>query len=250
MVRPRCRKLAMYVRDDFPRTDLNEWPAFTANQVGSISRNWNILLVSNVGDGGDATLLRSLVLKNLPRHVIRASNAGQAKSYIANAVFNAIVVCLEPTATAGLEACRELSTEYPEIPILLLTRDLDDELLGRCVVSGAQDCLAYDNALRGDLRRAIRLSIDRVMQRRTQAPAAASASADIHAVSRVAQLTDRQRQVLELLVQGKPLKQIAALLDIGVQTATKHRAQILKRCQVDSVAQLVRLSFAAGLSSV
>ena len=130
----------MYVRDDFYRTELNEWPAVTdsANQVGFLSRNWNILLVSNVGDGGDATLLRSLVLKNLPRHVIRASNPAQAKSYLANAVFNAIVVCLEPTATSGLEACRELSTAHPEIPILLLTRDLDDELLGRCVVSGGR----------------------------------------------------------------------------------------------------------------
>jgi DNA-binding NarL/FixJ family response regulator len=242
---------AMISRDASFRAEFDRLPARVelATRFDSISRNWNILLVSNVGDGSDISLLRSLFLQNSPHHVTRASNQAQAKSYIVNALYDAIVVGLEPTVTCGLEACRELSTAYPEIPILLLTRDLDDDLLGRCIVSGAHDCLAYENALRGDLRRAIRLSIDRMAQRRTRGPIGLSAPAE-HAVTCVAQLTARQRQVLDLLVQGKPLKQIAAQLEIGVQTATKHRAQILKRCQVDSVAQLVRLSFAAGLSSV
>jgi FixJ family two-component response regulator len=53
---------------------------------------------------------------------------------------------------------------------------------------------------------------------------------------------------MDLLVQGRSLKQIAAHLAIGVQAATKHRARIFRECEVDSVAQLVRLTFAAGMA--
>jgi len=242
----------MISRNDWYRADLEQTLKCTesAGRSDGISRNWNILLVSNVGDG-NSSLLRSLFSQISPPHVTRTPAVGQAKACIANETYDAIVVFLEPMATLGLEACRQLSAAYREIPIVLLARDLDDDLLGRCIESGAQDCLAHNQAIRNELRRAIRLAIDRMTTRRgTSDPNGAAAAKDVNAATRVAQLTARQRQVLDLLVQGKPLKQIAAQLEIGVQTATKHRAQILKKCEVDSVAQLVRLTFAAGLSMV
>jgi DNA-binding NarL/FixJ family response regulator len=244
-------ELSMISRNDWHRTDPDQSPTCTepAGRFDCMSRNWNILLLSNVGED-NSILLRTLFLQNVPHHVRRASSRPQANAFILNEIYDAIVVFLEPTVTSGLEACRELASAHPEIPIVLLARDLDDNLLSRCIDFGAQDCLAYNHEIRNDLRRAIRLAIDRMRKRRSSVPTGPVAMTDADAVTRVAQLTDRQREVLDLLVQGKPLKQIAALLEIGVQTATKHRAQILKKCEVDSVAQLVRLAFAAGLSIV
>jgi DNA-binding NarL/FixJ family response regulator len=242
-------KLAMINPNDWYRADLDESPTCTepAGHSDCISRYWNILLVSNMGDDTSG-LLESLFSRISPPHVTRTTALAQAKACIATEIYDAIVVFLEPMATFGIETCRQLCSAYRQIPIVLLARDLDDDLLGQCIESGAQDCLGYNQGIRTELRRAIRLAIDRTRQRGTCDPNGPTTAKDVNAMTRVAQLTARQRQVLDLLVQGRPLKQIAAKLDIGVQTASKHRAQILNKCEVDSVAQLVRLTFAAGLS--
>jgi len=92
------------------------------------------------------------------------------------------------------------------------------------------------------------LAIERMRRQRDGSRTRDHAVSDPEARARFARLTARQREVLDLLVQGKSIKQIAAQLAIGIQAATKHRARILRKCEVDSVAQLVRLTFAAGLA--
>ncbi len=59
--------------------------------------------------------------------------------------------------------------------------------------------------------------------------------------ARVAQLSTRQREVLDLLIAGARSKQIAKQLGIGEKTVAKHRAAVLERMQVDGVVELVRL---------
>jgi FixJ family two-component response regulator len=63
---------------------------------------------------------------------------------------------------------------------------------------------------------------------------------ELHA--RLADLSDRQREVMDLLVQGVPVKQVAVQLQISPSTVAKHRAKVLEKTGVDS---LVRLAHAA-----
>jgi len=59
---------------------------------------------------------------------------------------------------------------------------------------------------------------------------------------RLAQLTAREREVLELVVTGKSNKQMAAELQISIKTVEAHRAKIMRKLQVHSLAELVSLA--------
>ena len=65
---------------------------------------------------------------------------------------------------------------------------------------------------------------------------------------RVAALTPRERDVLSHLVEGNPNKIIAYQLSISPRTVENHRARLMVKMQADSVAELVRMALAAGLS--
>ncbi len=64
----------------------------------------------------------------------------------------------------------------------------------------------------------------------------------VHARQKRAALTPREREVMELLVEGMSQKQIAAALDISVQTAAKHRARLLDKLQIKNDVELVHLA--------
>lgn len=59
--------------------------------------------------------------------------------------------------------------------------------------------------------------------------------------SRVELLTDREREVMELLAAGKSMKQIASQLSISIPTCSKHRAKVLEKMQAENDVELVRL---------
>jgi two-component system response regulator FixJ len=62
-------------------------------------------------------------------------------------------------------------------------------------------------------------------------------------VARVTRLSQREREVMDLLIVGKHAKQIAAELGISEKTVAKHRARVFEKMEVDSIAQLVRQSW-------
>jgi two-component system response regulator FixJ len=69
------------------------------------------------------------------------------------------------------------------------------------------------------------------------------------AQERVAALTPRERDVLSHLVEGNPNKIIAHQLRISPRTVENHRARLMVKMQADSVAELVRMALAAGISA-
>jgi len=66
---------------------------------------------------------------------------------------------------------------------------------------------------------------------------------------RLALLTQREREVLEHVVAGKMNREIAELLDISVKTVEAHRAKIMEKLEVNSVAELVQARLAAGAAA-
>ena len=63
----------------------------------------------------------------------------------------------------------------------------------------------------------------------------------------LALLTARQREVLQLIAEGRTTKQIAGLLDVSVKTAETHRAQVMERLGIRDVPGLVRFAIRHGL---
>ena len=67
-----------------------------------------------------------------------------------------------------------------------------------------------------------------------------------NAIEMIRSLTRREKQVMDLVVDGKPNKMIARLLEISVKTVEMHRANLMKKLKIRSVADLVRLAVKAG----
>lgn len=62
-------------------------------------------------------------------------------------------------------------------------------------------------------------------------------------------LTGRQRTVMDMVLEGQSVKQIAAKLNISIKTVDKHRAKVLEKMQVENSIELVRLAMSCGESS-
>jgi RNA polymerase sigma factor (sigma-70 family) len=63
-------------------------------------------------------------------------------------------------------------------------------------------------------------------------------------------LTTREREVLQLIAEGKSTKQIAAILNVSVKTIETHRQQIMEKLNIHSVAELTKYAIREGITSL
>ena len=133
----------------------------------------------------------------------------------------------------GLELQRRLTDQGILIPIIFLTGHGDIPTSVRAMKAGAADFLAkpVDAAA---LIHAVRSALQTAQARRQTIMEAAELA------NRLATLTPREREVMEQVVAGKLNKQIAAELGTGEQNIKLHRAHIMKKMGVQSLAELVR----------
>jgi len=134
----------------------------------------------------------------------------------------------------GLDLQDELHRRKLSLPIIVLTAHGTVGASVRALKAGAIEFLqkpAQPATLLARIREA--LAID---ERARQQAATRAATA-----RRFAQLTTRERQILDLLVGGKTSKDIATSLGVSVRTVEGHRARIYLKTEVSSVAQLVRV---------
>jgi len=134
---------------------------------------------------------------------------------------------------SGLDLQDELRRRQATLPIIVLTGHGNVPTSVRALKAGAVDFLqkpAPPKLLLERVRAA--LDIDR------QARAGSTARAAV--MERLAHLTPREREVMELLIAGKTSKEIAAVLHVSVRTVEGHRRLVLSKMDVSSAAQLVR----------
>lgn len=107
------------------------------------------------------------------------------------------------------------------------------------VVSQDEDLEVLERAFRAALRGRTWVS-----EGVEQAAGAADGSADARAI---ASLSPRQREVLRYMAEGLTTRQIAERLDRSIKTVETHRAQLMRRLETRSVAELVKTAIRAGL---
>jgi FixJ family two-component response regulator len=139
----------------------------------------------------------------------------------------------------GLDLQTQLTREGVLVPIIFLTGRGDIPMSVRAMKAGAVDFLTKPvNA--SDLLRAVRAGLAMAAEHRHTAAAA----------RRMACLTPREREVLEHVVAGKLNKQIAAELGTGEQNIKIHRARVMQKMAVPSLADLVRVSGMLGVRTL
>lgn len=146
----------------------------------------------------------------------------------------------------GIDTAREIHKRSPNTQVLLLTMFEDEAYVLEALKAGirgyvlkAQAATDLVNAIREILRGAVYLSpgiseavVKAYMSKKEQ-------PGDL--------LTDRERQVLQLIAEGYTTKKIASLLDLSVKTAESHRTRIMQKLDIHDTAGLVRYAIRRGL---
>jgi len=162
----------------------------------------------------------------------------------------------------GLEAARQILAIFPEIPILILTMHDSDQVVREVLRAGARGFL-----LKSDAGRDLVAAVEALQLRRTffttrvsqmvldgfldreisdgRYPASEKKEDETAAV-----LTGREREVIQLLAEGKTSKEVAVALHLSVKTAETHRTNLMRKLGLHSVADLTRYAVRNGIVQV
>jgi two-component system response regulator FixJ len=149
-----------------------------------------------------------------------------------------LVVDVRMHGMSGLELQQVLNERGIALPVIIITGHGDVPMAVQAMKAGAVDFLEkpYDNEV---LITRIRQSLEDATKEQDKESRIAEAKA------RLAQLTPRELEVMNLLVAGKHNKIIAIELNISVRTAEAHRAKVMKKLQADSLSDIVRIALVA-----
>ncbi len=142
----------------------------------------------------------------------------------------------------GVEATRRIRVASPATEILILTMHESDDLVQQVVQAGARGYILKDDA-----DRVLLAAVEAAAQHKayfstrlgTPVPGALPTTSPEAAKRPRPRLTPREREILQLLAEGKSNKEVAGLLGISVNTAEAHRANIMLKLGVHSLAELV-----------
>jgi two-component system, NarL family, response regulator NreC len=150
----------------------------------------------------------------------------------------------------GIEVTRQVTKAVPETRILILSMHADDAYIRQGLKAGAKGYLLKD-ADDHDLFKAVaavseggsyfspsvsRVVLDGYLGDRTEAPP-----------DELSGLSDREREVLQLIAEGKSNKEVAQTLDLAVSTVESHRKHIMEKLDLHNTAALVRFAARKGL---
>jgi DNA-binding NarL/FixJ family response regulator len=152
----------------------------------------------------------------------------------------------------GLEATRQVLKELPDTKVLVLSAHSDDAYVKNATDSGALGFLLKQTSAH-DVCRAIREvkkgntffspSVSKRMDRLNPK----SASRAGKPPKKMADLTSREMEVLQLIAEGKANKQTASELGIGIKTVEKHREHLMEKLDIHDTAGLTRYAISTGI---
>jgi len=154
----------------------------------------------------------------------------------------------------GLEATRQIKKRFPEIKVLVLTMHTTEEYIQQFLQAGASGYLIKKTApkelvtaihavYRGDSY--LSPAISNVIIEGYLHQAAATASEDSYE-----KLTDRERQVLQMITEGVSNREIAERLHLSVKTVNNHRMNLMDKLNIHNTAKLVKYAIRKGVISL
>jgi DNA-binding NarL/FixJ family response regulator len=174
-----------------------------------------------------------------------ASNGRDAVDRVRDLKPDVVVMDLTMPQLNGLEATRQILREGPRTSVMILSVNESEEIVREVLAAGARGFM-----LKSDAGKDLLVAVEGLNQGR---PFFSARVADYvlggyrnrpggpeTVLAPSATLTGREREVLQLLVEGQSNKEVASSLGIGVKTAEAHRANLMKKLGVHSMSELVR----------
>jgi len=162
---------------------------------------------------------------------------------------DAVVIDIAMPSLNGLEAVRQILKAVPNAKVLVLTMYDSDPLIQQVLQAGARGYL-----LKSDAGRDLVSAIEALRRNKTFFTPKVSQMVlegyldknpkdkekELESEAESLRLTSRQREIVQLLAEGKSSKEVAAVLGLSVKTAETHRANIMRKLDCHSVTELVR----------
>lgn len=187
------------------------------------------------------------------RVVAEVDNGADAIQYCRKSLPAVVVMDLSLPGLNGVTATEEILRQAPDTKIVILSMHEDDKSVIGAIRAGARGFVLKKASL-GDLVDALRTVAkggsylspqvsDKLLTRiqsGNMEPAKVPDSLEV--------LSPRELQVLRMVADGKTSKEIAVVLDLGLQTVRSYRKTMMKKLGVNNIASLTHLALAAGLT--
>lgn len=151
----------------------------------------------------------------------------------------------------GIEASRQITAAHPQTAIVILSMHSDESYVIRALKAGARAYLLKDSA-EGDLLTAVRAvtegksffspAISRILVEDYMRQLEQKHVEDTYEL-----LTQREREILQLLAEGKTNKDVAAMLNLSVYTVETHRTHILQKLNLHTVPEMILYAVRKGI---
>ena len=196
--------------------------------------------------------LRKLLATETDLEVVGEAETGRQAVALAKKLRPAIVVMdIAMPLLNGLEATRQIHKLLPGTKVLMLSAHSDDAYVDQAMAVGAVGFLLKQTSAH-DLSRAIRevqagrtFFSPTIARRLHDQKLPAGGSKPL--AKRVAHLSGRELEVLQLIAEGQPNKQVADELGISIKTVEKHRQSLMQKLNLHDVAGLTRYAISAGI---
>jgi DNA-binding NarL/FixJ family response regulator len=196
--------------------------------------------------------IRGILAKQTTIEVVgEASNGREALQMARDLQPNIIVMDIAMPELNGLEATRQIVAAQVDVKVLILSMHSSRQFVSEVLKAGASGYLLKNNALRE-----LPLAINAVANGKVYlSPGVAELVVEdyvrhVPATGKVAfaTLSAREREVLQLLAEGKTSKEIANSLSVSVKTVESHRSQIMDKLGIRTVAELTKFAVREGLT--
>ena len=174
-----------------------------------------------------------------------ATNGRQAVEKVKQLKPDVVVLDVTMPELNGLEAARQIRKLFPNVEVLILTMHDSEQVAQEVIKTGARGYILKSDAGR-DLVTAVQavsrhknFFTNRVSQMVSDSQLRGGLQA-VDAESIGSRLTAREREIVQLLAEGKANKEVAGLLSISVKTVETHRTNIMRKLDLHSVSELVR----------
>jgi DNA-binding NarL/FixJ family response regulator len=175
--------------------------------------------------------------------VSEASTGREAITLAESGNVDVAILDIAMPGMSGIEAATAITRRNPKVAVIMLSMHSDEEFVLRALAAGAKGYLLKD-AAEQDLVRAVQTV---AAGRPFFSPAISQILLEDH-VRRLQQsgvqdsydlLTDREKELLYLLAQGKSNKEAAGIMDIGVSTVETHRTNLMQKLDLHNTAEIV-----------
>jgi two-component system, NarL family, response regulator NreC len=175
-----------------------------------------------------------------------AGNGREALELAAKLKPDVVVMDVAMPELNGIEATRRMAENAPHARVLALSMHKDSVYVREILRAGARGYLLKDSVA-ADLVSAVRAI---AAGEGYLSPAVSDAVLDDyrrHVTNPIDLLTSREREVLQMLAEGKTNKEIAGILNLSVYTVDAHRGRIMEKLNLHSINELVRFAVRNGL---